>query len=268
MLKIGDLNPQRLYVIPLGVGNAFTRVFYNSSLLVVAGGRVVLIDCPSPLRRVLHEASKKSGIDIELEHIDHAILTHLHADHAGGLEEFAYYKQYIAKQSRPHLYLLEELIGPLWENRLKAAMGGTESDPKSLATWFQAHRWTEGQRFRLAESDPDLEFEVRRTRHSVPCIGLKIHYGMYTFGYSGDTEFDQDHIDFLSGCDFIVHEAGGPRNHTALSELQSLPKETRAKMALIHVPDDFRYFESDMPVLSEGAVYEASEGREPIDLTP
>ncbi len=267
MLKLSDLNPNRLHIVPLGVGNAFTRVFYNSSMLLVAGGRIVLIDCPTPLRRVLHEASKKAHLEIELEQIDHVILTHLHGDHANGLEEYAYYKLYIAGQQRPHLYTLEENLDPLWENRLKASMGGSPDEPRSLSTWFHSHRWVEERRFRLAESDPDLEFEVRRTRHSVPCLGLKVYFGMYTFGYSGDTEFDADHIEFLSDCDFVVHEAGGPKNHTSLDDLKTLPDDFRAKTALIHVPDDFRYFESDMPVLSEGAVYQVGSGREPVDLT-
>lgn len=265
-MKLSDLNPNRLFLIPLGVGNAFTRIFYNSSFLLVAKERVILVDCPSPLRRVLHDASRKSHLDIDIPEIGHIILTHLHGDHCNGLEEMGFFKHYISLQERPHLYLLEELIQPLWENRLKASMGGSESEPRRIENFFQPHRWSPGQTFRLANTEPDLEFEVRRTRHSVPCIGLKVRYGMYSIGYSGDTEFDPEHIDFLKDCDLIVHECGGSSNHTRLEELKKLPAALRRKILLTHVPDDFHYFDSDLPVLSEGAVYEAGHGRDPVTL--
>lgn len=265
-VKIADLNPNRLFLVPLGAGDAFTRVFYNSSFLLVAKERVILVDCPSPLRRVLHEASRKSHLDIDVPDIGHIVLTHLHGDHCGGMEELGYYKHYVSRQERPHLYLLEELIQPLWENRLKAGMGGSAAAPRMLENFFQPHRWAEGQTFRLANTEPDLEFEVFRTRHSVPCVGLRVRYGMYSIGYSGDGEFDPARIDFLKDCDLIVHECGETPNHTRLEDLKGLPKQLRDKMLLIHVPDDFRYFESDIPVASEGAVYEAGHGREPVVL--
>lgn len=265
-MKISDLNPNRLFLMPLGVGDAFTSTHYNSSFVLVARERAILVDCPSPLRRVLRDASAKSGLEIDIPEIDHAILTHLHGDHCNGLEEFGFYKHYVARQERPHLYLLEESIGPLWDNRLKAAMGGSGAEPRSLETFFQPHRWAQGQTFRLANTTPDLEFEARRTRHSVPCIGIRVRYGMYSIGYSGDGEFDQAHIDFLRDCDLIVHECGNTPNHTRLEELAALPAEVRAKMLLIHVSDDFPAGLSDIPVLREGAVYQAGHGREPVTL--
>src|SRR5207253_6076518 len=57
-----------LRLLPLGVGNAFSELYYSTSLAVIAAdGRWLLVDCPHPIRKILREASLASGIDLGLE---------------------------------------------------------------------------------------------------------------------------------------------------------------------------------------------------------
>jgi ribonuclease BN (tRNA processing enzyme) len=56
------------------------------------------------------------------------------------------------------------------------------------------------------------------------------------FGYSADTAFDPDLIDWLAEADWVIHETNYG-THTPLSSLLLLPAELKARMRLIHYPD-------------------------------
>ncbi|MBI3735123.1 MBL fold metallo-hydrolase, partial [Candidatus Sumerlaeota bacterium] len=81
-------------VIPLGAGNFFSTKRFCTSMVLCAGGKMVLVDCPDPFFRMCHQASVKSGRKIDPGKIDHLILTHLNGDHCNGLEPFAFWKKF------------------------------------------------------------------------------------------------------------------------------------------------------------------------------
>jgi phosphoribosyl 1,2-cyclic phosphodiesterase len=105
-----------LQFLPLGIGDFFSRYYYSSSFVVLAGNSPILVDCPSPLRKMLHEASTRAGFDLPIEDINHVVLTHLHGDHANGLEEVAFYKRFLQGR-KPVLYTIREVAQDLWEHR-------------------------------------------------------------------------------------------------------------------------------------------------------
>ncbi|MDX2176501.1 MAG: MBL fold metallo-hydrolase [Candidatus Sumerlaeia bacterium] len=256
-----DLDPSHLYVLPLGVGNAFTGRYFHSSFVLIAGGELVLVDAPAPLRRMIHDASERAGVAFDAMMIDHLLLTHLHGDHCNGVEEFAYVKKYLDDGRRPHLYLLPELLVPLWEHRLYAAMGGKNEatgEDRSLADYFQPHRIHPGTPQRLVNGPP-LTVEFRRTKHSLPCAAMKFHYGRISLGYSADTPYDQGLVDWLSDCDLIIHEAAEDEAaaiHTPLSQLERLPDELKSRIRLIHYGDDLGQEDTSMRLLREGELIE------------
>ncbi|GAB4311659.1 MAG: hypothetical protein Kow0059_01840 [Candidatus Sumerlaeia bacterium] len=245
---------ERLRLLILGAGDFFSRRRYNTSFVILAEDQgPVLVDCPSPLRKIMAEAGQAAGVTLDAADVDHLILTHLHGDHCNGVEEFALFKRYV-QQRRPALYTIPEVRGGLWEHRLKASLGwltrddGTPIKPMQLDDYYEVTEWQTGRLQRIG----NLEFEIRRTRHYLPCFGFRVRWrGRWVFSYSGDTIFDPDHIAFLSEAPFIIHETNG-EGHTRYEQLCSLPPVIRDRIHLIHTSDDFDATMAAMPVLEQG----------------
>ena len=249
------MNDDRLTVVPLGVGDAFTQKHYNTTLLLSAGGRHVLVDVPDPPRKVLHESCRDAGVAAGFETIDDIIVTHVHGDHANGVEAFGFWKFFVQKK-RARLWSVPEVLGPLWEHKLKAAMGRVY-DPEcvhyeevGLDHFFDVRpvSWT------APTEIAGLRIEIHAGRHPVPVFGLRVEYAGRRFGYSCDTMFLPEMIEFLSPCDLIFHETNyGP--HTPYAKLAALPAALRSRMRLIHYPDDFDEAASVIECARQGRLY-------------
>lgn len=244
-----------LAVFMLGIGDFFSKKYYHAGFVLFLDGFPVMVDCQDHLPKVIHEACIKSGIDFSLDNLDHIILTHLHGDHSNGLECLGFYNFYIRKK-KPVIYTIPEVKEVMWDQKLKAAMGPKtdenfkETGEMSMDDFFQVKT--------LSENEPNhilgMKLEIRRTKHYVPCFGLKAEFQGRKLGYSSDTAFDPGHIEFLSDCDLILHETnkGG---HTKYEKLASLPEDIKKKMLLVHIWDEFDPATSDMRVAEEGYVY-------------
>jgi ribonuclease BN (tRNA processing enzyme) len=247
--------PPRFGFIPLGTGDLFSHTRYPTCIMVLLGRERLLIDCPTPLPRMLHDMSIKSGVHVTLDDIHHVILTHLHGDHAGGLECLGFHVRFNASR-RANLWTLPEVARDLWEHRLRASMAyevGPDLEIREtygLEDFFQVHRLTPGQPTQVLGATVD----VRRTIHAPPCFGVKISFNGRSLGYSGDTAFDMKHIEFLQDCDVIVHETGRVI-HTPYEALAGLPESIRGKMYVVHVEDSFNGDGLAIPVLQEGEFY-------------
>jgi ribonuclease BN (tRNA processing enzyme) len=253
-----DLDKDEFFFIPLGIGNAFTRRYFNSSFLIACGGKTVLVDAPAPLRRVLADAERLSGIALDLDIVDNIFLTHLHADHCNGLEEIAFWRMFFAPQlPRPRLAVMRSLKETLWLNRLFAAMGHVEEEGRKgemqLDDYFETITYEENEV--LTFGIPGFELIPHRTRHLIPTAGFKARYRGRSLGYSADTEYDPALMEFFADCDVIIHETGKGIGHTNLNDLLALPEKTRDRLMLIHIADDYDIKHSPIPVLEEGRVY-------------
>lgn len=251
------LDPARLYLLPLGIGNAFTARHYNSSFMLFFDGQTTLVDAPAPLSRVVAEASRQAGLSITLADIDNLVLTHLHGDHCNGVEELGFWRKYQATGKKPRLFVLEDLREALWKHRLYAAMGPEyhrDKDPGTgLDSYFQVVPMTFGKKVPLGRDGSFLE--AHPTQHMVPCAAFRLQCNGISFGYSADTAYDPGLIEFLSDCDFIVHETGEGKGHTPLARLEALPPDLKARIHLTHVADDFDREATTLPVLEEGRLY-------------
>ncbi len=241
--------------VPIGVGDAFTELSYGSSLVVMGGGKRLLIDFPDPPRRALREASRASGLDLRVETIDAAYLTHLHGDHVNGLESMAFYRHF-RERRKLRLAAAPAVLSELW-GRLRPAMdrlilGGARPVKMSLADYFDLVPVPEGKRRRVGP----FTIEVRRTRHHVPTYAIRVTCGGRTLAFSSDTSFDPSLIDWLSeGAHVIVHETN-VGIHTPYERLLSLPASIRSRMRLIHYPDGFERRRPAIPCLRAGRIYE------------
>ncbi len=241
--------------VPLGVGDAFSARWYSSCLLLEHEGRRVLLDCPHPIRKMLREATEPLGARIDLDAIEGVALTHLHADHVSGLEGYAYYSFFLLHR-RASVLAHPSVSERLWDACLAAGMDhlGEPGTPgarrATLEDYFELVSVEEGAPARFGP----FEIECRRTRHHVPTTAFRIRAGGRTLGYSADTAFDPSLVEWLSEADLFVHETNYGI-HTPYASLAALPAELRARMRLIHYPDDFDLAASAIEPLEPGRRY-------------
>lgn len=245
-----------LRVLILGVGDAFSALHYSSCMALEAEGAWLLIDCPHPIRKILREASQLSGVPLTIADLSGVCVTHLHADHCSGLEGLGYFAWFALKQRLP---LLMHPAGSarLWEGSLAAGMeqllrrGSDEPRPMGLSDYFALTDLSFEQPLQLGP----FAIECRPTIHHIPTTALRIRAGGRTLGYSADTAFDPELIAWLAEADLVIHETN-LGVHTPYERLAELPAELRARMRLIHFPDQFDDEPRAIACLREGQVLE------------
>lgn len=245
-------------VLVLGVGDAFTARSFGASAVVEGPDGYVLIDCPDPIHHVLRACAEKAGWTLDASMINDIIITHLHGDHVNGLESFGFARMFLRREEdssaiRPRVHTSKLAAGMLWE-RLRPAMGvDREGKPtRQLDDLYDVNVIDPAAPATIA----GLTVHSRMTQHPIPTFGVKISDGKSTFGWSGDTPYEQEHIDWLSDADVVVHECNFPPAHTPIEKLNALPAELRRNMRLIHLPDDFDTSVTDIVPLREGEVLE------------
>jgi ribonuclease BN (tRNA processing enzyme) len=242
-----------LHLLPLGVGDAFSATHYSTCLALCAEGRWLLIDCPHPIRKMMREASMRSGVALDVDQIEAVALTHLHADHASGLEGFGFFSYFVLGR-RARIAAHPEVARRLWDGHLAAGMErlalGQSSAPKSFGDYFELLPLAETG---TASVGP-FQIECRLTRHHIPTTAFRIHGSGRRLACSADTEFDPELIAWLAEADLVIHEAG-PGIHTPIERLAELPAAVRAKIRLAHFPDSLDFTKVGIEPLEQGHWY-------------
>jgi ribonuclease BN (tRNA processing enzyme) len=239
-------------LVPLGVGDAFSALHYSTCLALEAGDSMVLVDCPHPIQKMMREARVPW---VDPRRVSAVILTHLHADHCSGIEGLGYWTFFYEKRKLP-LYLHPDVLADLWHGHLAAGMThlmptpGAKTVEMKLEDYFELHLLREDTSVRCGP----FSIEARKTIHHVPTTALRIAAEGRTLGHSADTAFDEGLIEWLGAADLVVHETNYGV-HTPYEKLAALPADLRAKMRLIHYPDDFDLAASSIEPLREGRVY-------------
>ncbi len=241
--------------LTLGVGDAHSARWYSSSLALECGGVNLLIDCPHPIRKILAEASRAAGQGPDVGDFAGVLLTHLHADHASGIEGFAFYCRFALSRT-VRLLAHPAVYKNLWEGHLRDSMGRLLPTPGgspvalACADYFE---WTPLDETRAIAFGP-FQIECRPTIHHIPTYALRITAGGRTLGLSADTAFDPGLIDWLAEADLVVHETN-VGIHTPYATLAALPTPLRARIRLIHYPDTFDAAASVIEPLQQGCRY-------------
>lgn len=111
----------------LGVNGAFTKNYHNNYVFEL-GEEKLLVDAGTTLRYSLPAAGYKES------DITDIIITHLHSDHVGGLEEFAQRCKWIYNH-KPTLWIREEMLP-----ELKEVVGnGLFTDGLGLEDYFEVN---------------------------------------------------------------------------------------------------------------------------------
>jgi ribonuclease BN (tRNA processing enzyme) len=246
-------------LIPLGVGGAFTARHYTTCVALGAGDDWVLIDCPHPIRKMLYEGSHAAGLPMDLDRVFGVALSHLHADHACGLEDFAYYLHF-ALGRRARVLAHPAVLARMWDGLLAAGMSEVRTDPTRPSV--VKHRDDYFEVTPADESRPvafgAFSVECRPTLHPVPTTAFRFSALGRTLGYSADSAFDPSLIAWLEPCDLILHEVTTLSEsdvHTPYARLAALPASLRSRMRLFHYPDEFDPDASAIEPLREGRVY-------------
>lgn len=241
-----------LSFVPIGIGDAFSSLYYSSAVVLEADGHRLLVDCPHPLFKILREASARSGVPLDAGGLLGVALTHLHADHSAGLEGFAYHARFVQGR-RPKLILHPDVLARLWDDQLAAGM----DELRDLETGRPVRMRLEDY-FEVVTLDHARPVQVgpfritcRRTQHHVPTYAMRITAAGRTLGVSSDTPYDPDLVAWLAESDLVLHETGHGI-HASYQALAVLPAELRRRMRLIHLPDGFE---------PDGAIEPLVEGR-------
>ena len=243
-------------LLALGVGDAFSGRYYSSCLALHADGAWLLIDCPHPIRKLMREASASAGLDLDIPQVSAVALTHLHADHCSGLEGLGFFSRFVL--GRRATLLAHPLVSArLWDGHLAGGMEVALQGPRvpalerTLDDFFDVRPLAYEQEVSVGP----FRLRCRLTNHSVPTTALRVGAAGRTLGYSADTAFDPDLIDWLADADLIVHETNPGFLHTPYEQLAALPEALRTRMRLIHYPDDFDLDSSAIERLRQGRYY-------------
>ncbi|CAN5445907.1 MBL fold metallo-hydrolase [soil metagenome] len=225
-------------LIFLGSGSAFTvgnNNYHSNMLLVSDSGKKLLIDCGSDARLSLYEQG------FSYADITDVYISHLHADHAGGLEWLAFSNKFDSKSRKPKLHISDTLVTTLWNHVLRGGLCSLQDEVAELSSYFDVEAIKVDNRF----SWEGIEFQLVQTLHicngchTVPSFGLFFRINTKWIFITTDTQFTPELLlPFYQQADVIFHdcETSKPASgvHAVYDELNTLDPSIKAKTWLYH----------------------------------
>lgn len=225
----------------VGTGSAFTlKNFQTNALVTLDNGYRLLVDCGSYAPLALNHAGL-SYLDI-----DGVYVSHLHADHIGGLEWMAFASRFDPRRTRkPDLWVSRFLVDDLWNRSLSGGLASIQNETNTLDTYFNVKIVEKNEGFTIG----GVFFNLIQTVHVRSGFALEPSFGLMVGTMQGTRVFlttDAQHcpsdiLDFYKSADVIFHdcECTPFRSgvHAHFDELATLPPEIRAKIQLVHYQD-------------------------------
>jgi ribonuclease BN (tRNA processing enzyme) len=229
----------------LGVGAAMApSSMWQSNMVLEKNGRRLLIDAGGDVRHSLREAFPSihaGNVGVE---IDAIYISHLHADHIGGLEGLALSAHFVPPHRKPLLYCDADLMDELWETSLKGGLETIEGKVADLTDFFDC---------KPIKANGDFEWEGVKcepvqTLHVMSGRKFQHSYGLLMSDYNGegaktflttDTQFCPRQLpEFYAQAELIFHDCETsrfPSNvHAHFDDLKTLDAKYKAKMWLYH----------------------------------
>ncbi len=262
----------------LGVGSAFAKRSFHSNALIEAWTDgpsrqdkpdcTLLIDFGATGPTALHQLKSKPGFAylnvggvINYPAIQRVLVTHLHSDHIGGLEEMAGMRRHFFGRDlsgagvKPTLIGTPEVLTDLWAHSLSGGLSATGGALLALEDYFEVQpvqpygtehpdRISLLDRFEFALIPTDHLYVSRRFDWPSYAVLMTDTAQDATAVLSGDTRFDGETLARLmadarvSFHDVQLEDTPNPV-HALLSELRTLPEHTRKKTFLYHYGDNW-----------------------------
>ncbi len=206
--------------------------FHSNMIINNEKGSRLLIDCGTDIPYSLH----KEGLS--WNDISHIYVSHLHADHVGGLEWFANHVRERG-EGKPTLYLSSHLVEDLWN---RALLGGVKRNQDDcLENFFHV--------VALQDNEPfvweGITFNLIQVLHYLNGFRIMPSYGLM-FEINGkkvflttDTQHTFSHLsEYYHQADIIFHDCatftGRSTVHAHYTDLVMLDPSIKKKMWLYH----------------------------------
>ncbi len=228
-------------LIFLGTGSAFTLEHYQSNMLVEAPEGLLLIDCGGDAR---HSLAKQSLTALDITDV---YISHLHADHIGGLEWLGIVSYFARTRNdpslKPRLHIRRTLMEDLWQS-LHGGMGTIEGHVADLSTYFDVRPIERNGSFEFAGT----RFQTVQVVHYydgyeiVPAYGLLFERNHIRVFMTTDTQFAPNQMkEFRARADYIFQDCEtAPFQsgvHTHYDELRTLDDDLKGRMWLYDYQD-------------------------------
>lgn len=226
-------------LIFIGSGSAFTvaQGNFNSNMLLIDpnSNRKLLIDCGSDARHALND------LGFSYRDITDAYISHLHADHAGGLEWLALTTKFDTRCKKVNLFANKVIMKDLWNKTLSGGMSTLQGTKPGLSNFFQVHEVEPNGTFTWQ----GIQFQTVQMVHVVngfmlmPSFGLIFKANNTRVFITTDTQFAPIQLkDYYDQVDLIFQdcETASSRSgvHAHFDDLSLLDPATKAKMWLYH----------------------------------
>jgi len=225
-------------LIFLGTGSAFTvgDDNYQSNLLLQSDdNKYLLLDCGSDVRFSLFEQG------LNYNHINAVYISHLHADHVGGLEWLAFSTHFDENCKKPLLFLPDEIGPSLWSFVLKGGLRCIQNESATIKTFFKLKGIKKESSFRWE----GITFKTVKTLHVssneilLPSYGLFFKIKKTKVFFTIDTQYTPEILmKYFLDADVIFHDCETSKVRTGVhahfDDLKKLPVEIKKKMWLYH----------------------------------
>jgi len=229
-------------IIPLGCGSAFTMKDYQTNLLVERNGKRLLIDAGTDIRFSLRDQG------LSYKDIDAVYITHLHADHIGGLEYLAFCSYFDpTRRGSIKIFGNQRVLDEAWNSTLRGGLRSVQGKVVSLSDYFQVNAIADNCYFDWE----DISFDIVQSVHImdgysiVPSYGLMIHHPNEPtkIYFTADSQFNPNQIkDFYYTANVIIQDCETAPYmsgvHAHYKELCTLASDYKKKMWLIHRQDN------------------------------
>lgn len=243
-MKSKRIMKAKMKLLFIGSGSAFivNNNNFNSNMLLINenNNEKLLIDCGSDARHALAE------LGFCYRDISNVYISHLHADHVGGLEWLALTSIFDSKCDKPILYANTYIMKTLWEHSLQGGLSTIQGVKTDLNYFFNTKETNRDGCFEWQ----NILFQTVQTIHVVdnytymPSFGLIFSINGQKIFITTDTQFAPNQLyDFYRDSDIIFQDCetlDTPSGvHSSFKELCTLDSSIKSKMWLYHYNCDY-----------------------------